>query len=78
MDQNWRPAVQVVINSHAQAPTGAVRGQAQPRERPLTVEEALQFSPMYSAPIFGLGELLRVKSESYLKIRLMIFCLQIL
>lgn len=56
MDPNWRPAVQVVINSHVQGQTGVAMGQAQRRERPLAVEEALQYSPMYSSPIFGLGE----------------------
>ncbi|KAL4998169.1 sister chromatid cohesion C-terminus-domain-containing protein [Aspergillus recurvatus] len=59
MEPNWRPAVQVVINSHAQAQVGGAGGQAQCRERPLAVEEALQYSPMYSTPIFGLDCILR-------------------
>ncbi|RDW74673.1 putative sister chromatid cohesion protein Mis4 [Aspergillus mulundensis] len=59
MDPNWRPAVQVVINSHAHTQAGVARGQTQRRERPLAVEEALQYSPMYSAPVFGLDCILR-------------------
>ncbi|CEL04447.1 Putative Function: C. cinereus rad9 acts as a sister chromatid cohesion molecule [Aspergillus calidoustus] len=59
MDPNWRPAVQVVINSHAQAQPGGTRVPMQRRERPLGVEEALQYSPMYSTPIFGLDCILR-------------------
>ncbi|KAL5334515.1 sister chromatid cohesion C-terminus-domain-containing protein [Aspergillus crustosus] len=59
MDQSWRPAVQVVINSHAQAQSGLPRGSLHRRERPLAVEEALQYSPMYSTPIFGLDCILR-------------------
>ncbi|KAL4806418.1 sister chromatid cohesion C-terminus-domain-containing protein [Aspergillus unguis] len=59
MDQNWHPAVQVVINSHAQPSNGGARGQEWRRERPLAVEEALQYSPMYSAPIFGLDCIMR-------------------
>ncbi|KAL4786785.1 sister chromatid cohesion C-terminus-domain-containing protein [Aspergillus varians] len=59
MDPNWRPAVQVVINSHAQAQPGGAMGQLQRQERPLAVEEALQYSPMYSTPIFGLDCILR-------------------
>ncbi|KAL4901885.1 hypothetical protein BDW74DRAFT_181326 [Aspergillus multicolor] len=59
MDPNLRPAVQVVINSHAQAQAGLARGQTQRRERPLAVEEALQYSPMYSAPVFGLDCIIR-------------------
>ncbi|KAL4927362.1 putative sister chromatid cohesion protein Mis4 [Aspergillus undulatus] len=59
MDQNWRPAVQVVINSQAHAQNGSARAQFQRRERPLAVEEALQYSPMYSAPVFGLDCILR-------------------
>ncbi|KAL2817377.1 sister chromatid cohesion C-terminus-domain-containing protein [Aspergillus granulosus] len=59
MDQNWRPAVQVVINSHVQAQPGSMGTPLQRRERPLGVEEALQYSPMYSTPIFGLDCILR-------------------
>ncbi|KAL5048467.1 hypothetical protein BDW71DRAFT_177744 [Aspergillus fruticulosus] len=59
MEPNWRPPVQVVINSHAQTQVGGSRGQAQRQGRPLAVEEALQYSPMYSTPIFGLDCILR-------------------
>ncbi|KAL4917508.1 sister chromatid cohesion C-terminus-domain-containing protein [Aspergillus aurantiobrunneus] len=59
MDQNWRAAVQVVINSPAQTQSGGASAQYQRRERPLAVEEALQYSPMYSTPIFGLDCILR-------------------
>jgi cohesin loading factor subunit SCC2 len=59
MDQNWGPAVQVVINNghHSQALAHSQHppGMSQRRERPLFVEEALQYSPMSSAPVFGLG-----------------------
>lgn len=57
MDQNGRPAVQVVINGHdhPQRPYGAMNHQGQPQ--PLSVDEALQYSSMSSAPVFGLGPL---------------------
>jgi cohesin loading factor subunit SCC2 len=67
MDPNWRPAVQVVINSHAQAQPGGTRVPMQRRERPLGVEEALQYSPMYSTPIFGLGRF-KQTPESYVSL----------
>lgn len=64
MDPNWRPAVQVVINnghppalSHNHHPVGMPPR----RERPLSVEEALQYSPMSSAPVFGLGEFAQLR-----------------
>ncbi|CAG8055357.1 unnamed protein product [Penicillium olsonii] len=59
MDQNGRPAVQVVINGHGhpQRPYGAMNHQAQPR--PLSVDEALQYSSMSSAPVFGLDCIVR-------------------
>lgn len=55
MDQNGRQAVQVVINGHSQVqrPHGPMHVQNQPR--PLSVDEALQYSSMSSAPVFGLG-----------------------
>lgn len=56
MDQSWRPAVQVVINGNghgqAQGPNGPYE---QRHTRPLAVDEALQYSPMSSSPVFGLG-----------------------
>lgn len=69
MDQGRLPAVQVVIGSLGQsqdhfhgaqngAPNGVPKGMRQQSTRPLLVEEALQFSPMASAPVFGLGECL--------------------
>ncbi|KAI9926693.1 Sister chromatid cohesion protein 2 [Aspergillus wentii] len=59
MDQNWRPAVQVVINGHPQAQAHAPNGPPQRRARPLSVDEALQYSPMSSSPVFGLDCILR-------------------
>jgi len=54
MDPNWRPAVQVAINAYGQV--YGPNEQAQQRQtRPLAVDEALQYSPMSSAPVFGLG-----------------------
>lgn len=58
MDQIRHPAVQVVINGHPQAAAhghGTVNGTGQRHVRPLSVDEALRYSPMSSAPIFGLG-----------------------
>ena len=54
MDPNRRPTVQVVINGngHGQA---QVHGSTERRTRPLAVDEALQYSPMSSSPVFGLG-----------------------
>lgn len=56
MDQNGHQAVRVVINGsgHGQAygPNGPPY---QRRLRPLAVDEALQYSPMSSSPVFGLG-----------------------
>ncbi|KAL4980851.1 sister chromatid cohesion C-terminus-domain-containing protein [Aspergillus desertorum] len=59
MDPNQCTAVEIVINSHDQTHVGGAKGQSQRRERPLAVEEALQYSPMYSTPIFGLDCILR-------------------
>lgn len=67
MDQGRRPAVQVVVGSLGQsqnnfhgAPNGASNGVPNGMRpqvvRPLMVDEALQFSPMTTAPVFGLGE----------------------
>ncbi|GAD99939.1 sister chromatid cohesion protein Mis4 [Paecilomyces variotii No. 5] len=57
MDQIRQPAVQVVINGHPQTAAhghGTVNGMGQHFVRPLSVDEALRYSPMSSAPIFGL------------------------
>lgn len=56
MDHNGHPAVQVVINGHspsqeAYPPTMSFQNYT----RPLSVDEALQYSSMSSAPVFGLG-----------------------
>ncbi|KAL1986340.1 hypothetical protein VTN96DRAFT_6572 [Rasamsonia emersonii] len=62
MDQARPPAVQVVINGHGQPqayPHGGPNGAQQRHMRPLSVDEALQYSPMTSAPIFGLDSILR-------------------
>ncbi|PYI01852.1 sister chromatid cohesion protein Mis4 [Aspergillus sclerotiicarbonarius CBS 121057] len=59
MAQNWHPAVQVVINGHPQAQGHAPTGQPPRWNRPLAVEEALQYSPMSSSPVFGLDCILR-------------------
>ncbi|PYH44888.1 putative sister chromatid cohesion protein Mis4 [Aspergillus saccharolyticus JOP 1030-1] len=59
MAQNWHPAVQVVINGHPQAQPLGPSGQARGCNRPLYVNEALQYSPMSSAPVFGLDCILR-------------------
>ncbi|GMF67317.1 unnamed protein product [Aspergillus oryzae] len=58
MDRNWHPAVQVVINGPPQAQAHTSSGLPQRRDKPLSVEEALQYSPMSSSPIFGLGDLI--------------------
>jgi hypothetical protein len=60
MDLNGRPAVQVIINGHPSAqqaygPTMSFQNQHRPQSRPLSVDEALQYSSMSSAPVFGLG-----------------------
>lgn len=59
-----RPTIQVVINGLGQpqgyppsARNGAPNGTGQLHNRPLQVDEALQYSPMTSAPVFGLGTL---------------------
>ncbi|PGH26857.1 hypothetical protein AJ80_01438 [Polytolypa hystricis UAMH7299] len=53
MQQNRHPGIQVVIPDH-----GTTNG-VQRSLRPLAVDEALQFSPMTSAPVFGLDSILR-------------------
>lgn len=70
MDQGRFPAVQVVIGSLGQSQShfhggasdgtanGVLNGMPRPVTRPLLVDEALQFSPMSTAPVFGLGEYL--------------------
>lgn len=60
MDNHGRPGVQVVINGHPhmqQAPESAMGPSYTHTQgfRPLSVDEALQYSSMSSAPIFGLG-----------------------
>ncbi|KAJ5779225.1 hypothetical protein N7457_006945 [Penicillium paradoxum] len=60
MDQNGRPAFQVVINGHNQMPQPyGSNMQFQNKPRPLSVDEALQYSSMSSAPVFGLDCILR-------------------
>ena len=64
MDQNGHPAIQVVINGHNQIQQhygSNMHFQNQPRS--LSVEEALQYSSMSSAPAFGLGSSLRSLSK---------------
>ena len=55
MDPNRQPAVQVVINGHSQPQTHGPNGPSHCPARPLNVGEALQYSPMSSSPVFGLG-----------------------
>jgi hypothetical protein len=65
MDRNGHPDVQVVINGHNQIhrPHGTnMHFQNQPRS--LSVDEALQYSSMSSAPVFGLGLFIRLLFES--------------
>lgn len=52
MDPNRLPTVQVVINGNGH---GQSHGSNERRTRPLAVDEALQYSPMSSSPVFGLG-----------------------
>lgn len=57
MDHNG-PAVQVIINGHPQSQPEYAPNMALPnRSRPLSVDEALQYSSMSSAPVFGIGSL---------------------
>jgi cohesin loading factor subunit SCC2 len=65
MEHGRLPAVQVVIGSqnHFHGPpngtsNGVQNGMRQLPARPLLVDEALQFSPMTTAPVFGLGTFL--------------------
>ncbi|KAJ5987819.1 hypothetical protein N7481_003029 [Penicillium waksmanii] len=55
MDQNGRQQVQVIINPHPQPSNMAFI----PQSRPLSVDEALQYSSMSSAPVFGLDCIIR-------------------
>ncbi|KAI2790334.1 hypothetical protein POX_d05844 [Penicillium oxalicum] len=64
MDNHGRPGVQVVINGHPhmqQAPESAMGPSYTHTQgfRPLSVDEALQYSSMSSAPIFGLDCVIR-------------------
>ena len=52
MDPKRLPTVQVVINGNGH---GQSHGSNERRTRPLAVDEALQYSPMSSSPVFGLG-----------------------
>ncbi|KAJ5286729.1 hypothetical protein N7478_002415 [Penicillium angulare] len=59
MDQ-IRPAVQVVVNGYSQSqPAYASNMSLSNRSRPLSVDEALQYSSMSSAPVFGLDCIIR-------------------
>ncbi|KAJ5179875.1 Armadillo-like helical [Penicillium capsulatum] len=60
MEQNGRPGVQVVINGH-QMPEHAHGSNMSLQNycRPLSVDEALQYSAMSSAPVFGLNCVIR-------------------
>lgn len=57
MDQNG-PSVQVVINGqHPQSQSAYAPNMAlHDHSRPLSVDEALQYSAMSSPPVFGLGQ----------------------
>ncbi|KAJ5349668.1 Armadillo-like helical [Penicillium brevicompactum] len=59
MDQNGRPTVQVVINGHSQMQRPQNNMEFQNQPRPLSVDEALQYSSMSSAPVFGLDCVVR-------------------
>ncbi|EEP75881.1 conserved hypothetical protein [Uncinocarpus reesii 1704] len=54
MQQHRQPGLEVVIQSNG---TGSHASQRLPR--PLSVDEALQYSPMTSAPVFGLDSVMR-------------------
>ena len=56
MDQNGRPAVQVVVNGLSQPQRAYGSNMSlQNQSRSLSVDEALQYSAMSSAPVFGFG-----------------------
>ncbi|KAJ6004341.1 hypothetical protein N7522_005986 [Penicillium canescens] len=59
MDQNGRPAVQVVINGYDQTQAYGSNMHLQNQPRPLSVDEALKYSSMSSAPVFGLDCIIR-------------------
>jgi cohesin loading factor subunit SCC2 len=50
------PAVQVIINGHPQSQQAHTPNMSlSNRSRPLSVDEALQYSSMSGAPVFGIG-----------------------
>lgn len=49
--QRAQQGVEVIIPSH-----GTSNNPSERKQGPLSVDEALQFSPMTSAPVFGLGK----------------------
>lgn len=53
MQQARNPSIQVVISGHGVSNSN---GAGERLAKALSVDEALQFSPMTSAPIFGLGK----------------------
>lgn len=56
MDHNAHPAVQVVISGRPPPqPAHGPNMSLQDQTRPLSVDEALQYSSMSNAPVFGLG-----------------------
>ncbi|KAJ5655823.1 Armadillo-like helical [Penicillium longicatenatum] len=59
MEQNG-PAVQVIINGHPQSQQAHTPNMSlSNRSRPLSVDEALQYSSMSSAPVFGIDCIVR-------------------
>ncbi|KAJ5585462.1 uncharacterized protein N7459_005262 [Penicillium hispanicum] len=60
MNPNGHPAVQVVINGHPHSQQiYASHRPLQSVSRPLSVDQALQYSSMSSAPVFGLDSVMR-------------------
>ncbi|KAJ5567102.1 hypothetical protein N7535_006408 [Penicillium sp. DV-2018c] len=59
MDQNGRPAFQMDLNGNDQMAHYGSHMKYQDQPRPLSVDEALQYSSMSSAPVFGLECILR-------------------
>ncbi|KAJ5545210.1 hypothetical protein N7461_007514 [Penicillium sp. DV-2018c] len=59
MDQNGRPAFQMDLNGNDQMAHYGSHTKYQDQPRPLSVDEALQYSSMSSAPVFGLECILR-------------------
>jgi len=73
MDQNGRSALKLVINGPSQPQQASGSSVSlQNQSRSLSVDEALQYSSMSSAPVFGLGlpfhESPRITAEEYLTI----------